>query len=107
MELSEYEVAEGWNSAPYEPWLEDIIQNSSKDIFGTKAYSTAEGAGIPVIDCFVRNCPKASFLVTGALGPEANGHGPNEFLDIPYAKKLTRMIALVVGRSSSHYCPSK
>ena len=39
-------------------------------------------------------------MVTGALGPSANGHGPNEFLDISYAKKLTRMVAAVVGRCS-------
>jgi di/tripeptidase len=31
------------------------------------------------------------------LGPHANAHGPNEFLDIPYAKKLTACVALVLA----------
>ena len=72
-------------------------------MFGKKAYSTAEGAGIPVVNSFMKINPHTNFLITGVLGPEANGHGPNEFLHIPYTKKLTRMIALVVGKCASHY----
>ena len=72
-------------------------------MFGKKAYSTAEGAGIPVVNSFMKINPHTNFLITGVLGPEANGHGPNEFLHIPYTKKLTRMISLVVGKCASHY----
>lgn len=32
--------------------------------------------------------PKAEFIITGVLGPNANAHGPNEFLHIPFTKKL-------------------
>jgi hypothetical protein len=31
------------------------------------------------------------------LGPHSNAHGPNEFLDIGYAKKLTTAIAVVLS----------
>jgi di/tripeptidase len=41
--------------------------------------------------------PKAQFLITGVLGPETNAHGPNEFLHVPYAKKLTAAVADVVA----------
>jgi di/tripeptidase len=41
--------------------------------------------------------PKAQFLITGVLGPGANAHGPNEFLHIPYVKKLTACVASVVA----------
>ena len=41
--------------------------------------------------------PRAQFLITGVLGPHANAHGPNEFLHVPYAKKLTAAVASVVA----------
>jgi acetylornithine deacetylase/succinyl-diaminopimelate desuccinylase-like protein len=41
--------------------------------------------------------PEAQFLITGVLGPKSNAHGPNEFLHIPYAKKLTCCVAQVVA----------
>ena len=44
--------------------------------------------------------PDAQMLVTGVLGPKSNAHGPNEFLHVPYAKKVTMATAMVDrGRS--------
>jgi di/tripeptidase len=31
------------------------------------------------------------------LGPRSNAHGPNEFLHVPYAKKLTACVAAVLA----------
>jgi hypothetical protein len=36
-------------------------------------------------------------VVTGLLGPHSNAHGPNEFLHIPFAKKLSAAIATVLA----------
>ena len=36
-------------------------------------------------------------MITGVLGPGSNAHGPNEFLHIPYAKKLTACIAVILN----------
>jgi hypothetical protein len=41
--------------------------------------------------------PKAQFMITGALGPHSNAHGPNEFLHIPYARALTACVAQVLS----------
>jgi di/tripeptidase len=41
--------------------------------------------------------PQAQFLITGVLGPHSNAHGPNEFLDIEYAKKLTAAVVEVLA----------
>ena len=41
--------------------------------------------------------PEAQFVITGVLGPNSNAHGPNEFLHIPYAKKLTCCIASIIN----------
>ena len=41
--------------------------------------------------------PKAQMMVCGVLGPKSNAHGPNEFLHVPYAKRLTAAVAQVVA----------
>jgi len=42
--------------------------------------------------------PSTQFLVTGVLGPHSNAHGPNEFLHIDYAKRLTGAVADILAR---------
>lgn len=41
--------------------------------------------------------PGAQFVITGVLGPGSNAHGPNEFLHVPYAKKLTACVAYILN----------
>ena len=41
-------------------------------------------------------CPEAQFVITGVLGPGSNAHGPNEYLHIPSAKRITACLAHVV-----------
>jgi acetylornithine deacetylase/succinyl-diaminopimelate desuccinylase-like protein len=36
-------------------------------------------------------------VVCGVLGPQSNAHGPNEFLHLPYARKLTAAMAQVMA----------
>ena len=56
-----------------------------------------EGGTIPFMAMLGRKFPRAQFLITGVLGPKSNAHGPNEFLHIPYAKKLTAAVAHVLA----------
>ncbi|MND03975.1 hypothetical protein D3C83_240390 [compost metagenome] len=44
--------------------------------------------------------PEAQFMITGVLGPKSNAHGPNEFLHIPYARRLTACVAQVIADHS-------
>jgi di/tripeptidase len=46
--------------------------------------------------------PSAQFLITGVLGPQANAHGPNEFLHIEYAKRLTACVADVLAAHAAN-----
>jgi di/tripeptidase len=41
--------------------------------------------------------PQAQFVVTGVLGPHSNAHGPNEFLHLPTARRITGVIATVLA----------
>jgi di/tripeptidase len=45
--------------------------------------------------------PKTQFVVTGVLGPASNAHGPNEFLHIPMAKKISACIASILSDHGS------
>jgi acetylornithine deacetylase/succinyl-diaminopimelate desuccinylase-like protein len=55
-----------------------------------------EGGSIPFMGMLGARFPAAQFLITGVLGPHSNAHGPNEFLDVEYAKKLTACVAQVL-----------
>ena len=92
--------ATGWNAPAFEPWLEGAIQEASNRCFGKPAMYMGEGGTIPFIGMLAERFPKAQFLITGVLGPQANAHGPNEFLHIPTARRLTCCVAHVLD---AHY----
>ena len=77
-------------------WLAESIENASNVCFGKSACSLGEGGTIPFMAMLGEEFPQAQFIITGVLGPNSNAHGPNEFLHIPYAKKLTSAIALII-----------
>jgi acetylornithine deacetylase/succinyl-diaminopimelate desuccinylase-like protein len=87
----------GWEAPTTAPWLEKSIETASKTFFGRSAMTFGEGGSIPFMAMLGERYPEAQFLITGVLGPHSNAHGPNEFLDIQYAKKLTACVAQVLA----------
>jgi hypothetical protein len=61
-----------------------------------------EGGSIPFMSMLGEKFPKAQFVITGVLGPKSNAHGPNEFLHVGYAKKLTSCVAHILGKHLGH-----
>ena len=61
-----------------------------------------EGGTIPFMAMLGARFPDAQFLITGVLGPQANAHGPNEFLHIEYAKRLTACVADVLAAHATN-----
>ncbi len=61
-----------------------------------------EGGTIPFMGMLGEKFPRAQFLITGILGPQSNAHGPNEFLDVPTAKRLTSAVAQVIADHAEH-----
>jgi acetylornithine deacetylase/succinyl-diaminopimelate desuccinylase-like protein len=92
------EANDGWDAPPLAPWLEAALMESSRAYFGKPAMYMGEGGTIPFIGMLGAKFPAAQFLITGLLGPGANAHGPNEFLHIPTARKLTCCVAETVRR---------
>jgi acetylornithine deacetylase/succinyl-diaminopimelate desuccinylase-like protein len=73
-----------------------VLNESSKTHFGKPAMWMGEGGTIPFMGMLGAQYPQAQFLITGVLGPHSNAHGPNEFLHIDYAKRLTACVADVL-----------
>jgi acetylornithine deacetylase/succinyl-diaminopimelate desuccinylase-like protein len=61
-----------------------------------------QGGTIPLMKLLSTGFPKAQMMVCGVLGPQSNAHGPNEFLHVPYAKKLTAAVAQVIAQVPEH-----
>ncbi|MBL8521207.1 MAG: M20/M25/M40 family metallo-hydrolase [Betaproteobacteria bacterium] len=89
--------ATGWNAPAGEPWLTALLDHASTTQYGKGAAYMGEGGTIPFMGMLGAQFPKAQMLVTGVLGPKSNAHGPNEFLHIGYAKKLTAAVAMIVA----------
>jgi len=89
--------ASGWHAPLLDDWLAEAIDASSRHFFGKPAMHMGEGGSIPFMGMLAERFPRAQFLVTGVLGPQSNAHGPNEFLHIPTAMKLTGCVAEVLA----------
>jgi acetylornithine deacetylase/succinyl-diaminopimelate desuccinylase-like protein len=94
------EAATGWNAPVLSPWLEDAVARASKSAFGPDPAYMGEGGSIPFMAMLGEKFPRTQFVVTGVLGPHSNAHGPNEFLHIPTAKRVTMAIASIIA---DHY----
>ena len=92
--------AAGWNAPKLAPWLERSVDSASREFFGKPACYMGEGGTIAFMNMLGRKYPQAQFLITGVLGPHSNAHGPNEFLHLPTARKVTCCVAQVVHEHS-------
>lgn len=86
----------GWNAPELHPKLAASINAASKEYFGNNSAFLGEGGSIPFMGMLGKRFPNAQFLITGVLGPHSNAHGPNEFLHIPTAKKISCCVAQVI-----------
>ncbi len=84
---------DGWNAPALAPWLEKATDAASRELFGKEACYMGEGGSIPFMGMLGRKFPEAQFVITGVLGPQSNAHGPDEFLHVPFAKKLTSCVS--------------
>jgi acetylornithine deacetylase/succinyl-diaminopimelate desuccinylase-like protein len=89
--------ATGWNAPSMVPWFEQALNTASQAHFGAPCGYIGQGGTIPLMNMLERGFPKAQMMVCGVLGPRSNAHGPNEFLHVPFAKKLTAAVARVIA----------
>jgi acetylornithine deacetylase/succinyl-diaminopimelate desuccinylase-like protein len=89
--------ATGWSAPEIAPWLHDALNAASSAQFGAPVGFIGQGGTIPLMSMLAKGFPKAQMMVCGVLGPKSNAHGPNEFLHVPYGKKLTASVAQVMA----------
>ena len=97
IEISQGHAAPGYNAPVTAPWLKHCLSEVSKTFYGQDFACMGCGGTIPFMGMLGNMFPAAQFVITGVLGPESNAHGPNEFLEIEFCKKLTCCIAYIVA----------
>ncbi|OAJ65445.1 M20 family metallopeptidase [Paraburkholderia ginsengiterrae] len=90
-------AASGWSAPDLAPWLATALNDASREHYGADVAYMGQGGTIPLMNVLKAGFPKSQFMVCGVLGPKSNAHGPNEFLHIPYGKKLTSAVAQVIA----------
>lgn len=98
--------ARGWNAPPLDPWLAAALEHASRSWFGAAPALMGEGGSIPFVAMLGDAFPRARFLITGVLGPGSNAHGPNEFLEIPTARRLSGCVAQVLAEHAAGPLPA-
>jgi acetylornithine deacetylase/succinyl-diaminopimelate desuccinylase-like protein len=89
--------ATGWSAPELAPWLEQALNGASRAHFGAPVGYIGQGGTIPLMSMLQAGFPKAQMMVCGVLGPKSNAHGPNEFLHVPYGKRLTAAVSEVIA----------
>jgi acetylornithine deacetylase/succinyl-diaminopimelate desuccinylase-like protein len=87
----------GWDAPALASWLDTALDEASRRHFGKPPVFMGEGGSIPFMGMLGKKFPAAQFFITGVLGPGSNAHGPNEFLDVPTARRLTLCVADVLA----------
>ena len=90
-------AASGWNAPATAPWFEQALNQASLAHFGAPVGYIGQGGTIPLMNLLSQGFPTAQMMVCGVLGPKSNAHGPNEFLHVPYARRLTAAVAQVMA----------
>jgi acetylornithine deacetylase/succinyl-diaminopimelate desuccinylase-like protein len=96
------QAATGWHAPKTAPWLAAALETSSIKNYGKSVMWMGEGGTIPFMAMLGARFPRAQFLITGVLGPHSNAHGPNEFLHLDYAKRLTSCVADVLAAHAAN-----
>ena len=94
-------AATGWNAPALAPWLHQALDQASRTFYGAPLGFIGQGGTIPLMNMLQAGFPRAQMMVCGVLGPKSNAHGPNEFLHVPYGKKLTASVAAVLAAMPS------
>ncbi len=88
---------QGWHAPEEADWLAAALEVASHEWFGRPTAAMGEGGTIPFMGMLGERFPQAQFVITGVLGPGSNAHGPNEFLHLPTAERLSGCVARLLA----------
>lgn len=94
-------AAAGWDAPVVAPWLAEAAEAASQAAWGAGARYTGEGGSIPFMHMLGERFPDAQFVITGVLGPDSNAHGPNEYLHLPTAERISISVAHILDAAAT------
>jgi len=87
----------GWSMKELKPELMSSIKEAGALFYdGKETGSYGMGGSIPFLSELGKMYPTVEIVAFGVLGPEANAHGPNEMINLPYTKKLTCALSHII-----------
>jgi acetylornithine deacetylase/succinyl-diaminopimelate desuccinylase-like protein len=93
-----HDSTQGWHAPLLADWFAHAVNEASMTFYQKPVIYMGEGGTIPFMGMLGELFPKAQFMITGVLGPHSNAHGPNEFLHLEMAKKLTACVSFVLDK---------
>jgi acetylornithine deacetylase/succinyl-diaminopimelate desuccinylase-like protein len=93
----------GWCMNDLHPWLDASIKKAGTDFYdGKPSGSYGMGGSIPFLSELEKMYPQTQIVAFGLLGPNSNAHGPNEMINLTYAKKLTCALSHVMQAAAEN-----
>lgn len=77
--------------------LRAMLEAASRRGYSAGAQLCGGGGTIPFLGMFSARYPQAAILPLGVLGPSSNAHGPDEYLDLDAAGKLSVALASLLA----------
>ena len=78
-------------------WLGSTVKRVGQDFYGVDTSSYGMGGSIPFLSELDKMYPSAVIMAIGLIGPKANAHGPDEAINLPFAKKLTCSLSHLIS----------
>lgn len=98
MEVDQFD--DGWNAGEFPAAFVGAVEAASRTYYGNEVLYAGEGGSIPFIKLLSETFEGATMLISGAVGPGANAHGPDEFLELDYTVRLTASVLDILASSS-------
>ncbi len=83
----------GWVMPSMSDKLQEKLNNACMSTFGKPVSFIGEGGSIPIINMLGQLFPESQMIITGAVGPDSNMHGPDESLNLKMAEKVMTCLA--------------
>lgn len=94
---------QGWCMKDLPDWFNTSMKQAGAEFFdGKETGSYGMGGSIPFLAELGKMYPNSIILALGLIGPYANAHGPDEAINLPFAKKLTMALSHLIAEVSAH-----
>jgi acetylornithine deacetylase/succinyl-diaminopimelate desuccinylase-like protein len=94
--LKNKHAGSGFLMRQLEPWLKDSIDQAGKAFYEQTTSLYGEGGSIPFLNELACKYPETQIVALGVGGPYSQAHGPNEFLELDYCRKLTCCLSTIL-----------